>query len=80
MLFRKKSKAAVASPAPATVPETAAGEPDMRSLGRVLWAKKTRILAVTLLTTAAAFVIVNAITPRYRSESRLLLETHENVF
>src|SRR5690606_8378911 len=27
-----------------------------------------------------AFVVVNAITPRYRSESRLLLDTKENVF
>ncbi len=28
----------------------------------------------------AAFVVVNAITPRYRSESRMLLEARENVF
>jgi uncharacterized protein involved in exopolysaccharide biosynthesis len=80
MLFRRESKAAVPPLAPAAEPGAGGGEPDLRSLGRVLWGKKTKILAVTLLATAAAFVIVNAMTPRYRSESRLLLETHENVF
>ena len=52
----------------------------MRGLGRAVWQKKGRILAVTLLAAAAAFVVVNAITPQYRSESRLLLEARENVF
>jgi polysaccharide biosynthesis transport protein len=80
MLFRKKSKVAAPSPAPAAVPIAANGEPDVRSLGGALWAKKTKILAITLLAAAAAFAVVNTVTPRYRSESRLLLETHENVF
>jgi uncharacterized protein involved in exopolysaccharide biosynthesis/Mrp family chromosome partitioning ATPase len=80
MLLRKKSNVAAPSPAPAAVSMAANGEPDLRSLGAVLWAKKTKILAVTLLAAASAFAVVNTITPRYRSESRLLLETHENVF
>jgi len=80
MLFRKNAKVAAAPVAPADVPPAASGEPDLRSLGRVLWAKKTKIIAVTLLAAAAAFVVVNVVTPRYRSESRLLLEAHENVF
>ena len=79
MLFRKKSKS-VAAPAPAAVSAAINGEPDLRGLGRVLWQKKTKILGFTLLAAAVAFVVVNAITPRYRSESRLLLETRENVF
>ena len=79
MFFRKKSPAAAAS-TPAMVPIAPDGEPDMRGLGRALWQKKTRILTVTILVAAAAFVVVNAITPRYRSESRLLLEARENVF
>jgi uncharacterized protein involved in exopolysaccharide biosynthesis/Mrp family chromosome partitioning ATPase len=57
-----------------------AGEPDMRGLGRALWQKKTMVLGLTLVSAAAAFMVVNAITPRYRSESRLLLEVRENVF
>ena len=79
MLFRKKSKT-TAVPAPAVVPIDVSGEPDLRGLGRVLWAKKTKILGITLLAAATAFAVVNAMTPRYRSESRLLLETRENVF
>ncbi len=76
MWFRKKSKAA----APPLVPIAITGEPDLRGLGRLLWAKKAKILGITLLAAAAAFAVVNTITPRYRSESRLLLEARENVF
>jgi succinoglycan biosynthesis transport protein ExoP len=61
-------------------PIVVSGEPDMRDLGCVLWAKKTKILGITLLAAATAFAVVNTMTPRYRSESRLLLETRENVF
>ena len=52
----------------------------MRGLGRALWAKKTKIIGFTLIVTALAFVVVNMITPRYRSETRILLEAKENVF
>ena len=79
MFFRKKSKVALA-PAPAVLPPVMVGEPDMRGLGRALWQNKTRILGFTLMAAAAAFVVVNVMTPRYRSESRLLLEVRENVF
>ena len=79
MLFRRKSKDAAAPPR-VVVPLAASGEPDMRGLGRILWAKKGRILGLTLLAAVVAFAIVNAMTPRYRSESRLLLEGRENVF
>src|SRR5450631_1775900 len=79
MFFRKKSKMAP-PPAPVMIPVAMSGEPDMRGLGRVLWQKKSTILAFTLMSAAAAFVVVNAITPRYRSEARLLLEVRENVF
>jgi uncharacterized protein involved in exopolysaccharide biosynthesis/Mrp family chromosome partitioning ATPase len=79
MLFRKKSNAA-AAPAPVVVPLAVNGEPDMRGLGRVLWTKKATIIGITLIAAAAAFTVVNAMTPRYRSESRLLLEARENVF
>ena len=79
MLFRRKSKVASA-PVPVMIPTAMSGEPDMRGLGRVLWQKKTKIIGCTLLAAAAAFIVVNAITPRYRSESRLLLEVRENVF
>ena len=86
MLFRRKSKAASAAPVavPAPVPMRApivnAGEPDMLSLGRAVWRSKGKIFAFTLITAAAAFTVVNAMTPRYRSEARLLLEAKQNAF
>jgi succinoglycan biosynthesis transport protein ExoP len=91
MFFRKKSKPAspppMAAPAPAipiaVMPSSAlgpSGEPDLRGLFQAVWRRKMTILGFTLLAAAGAFVIVNAITPRYRSESKLLLESRENVF
>jgi uncharacterized protein involved in exopolysaccharide biosynthesis/Mrp family chromosome partitioning ATPase len=79
MFFRRKSKSAAAPPS-AAVAFAADGEADMRGLGRALWQKRTRILGFTIIAAAAAFVVVNTITPRYLSESRLLLEARENVF
>jgi uncharacterized protein involved in exopolysaccharide biosynthesis/Mrp family chromosome partitioning ATPase len=78
MLFRRESKAA-ATPAPVMAP-FANGEPDLRGLGRLLWQRKLRILGLTLVAAGVAFFVVNAITPRFQSESRLLLEARENVF
>ncbi len=78
-MFGNKSNQAT-PPAPAVVSLGADGEADLRSLGRYLWQRKTRILAATLICGAAAFVVANAITPQFRSESRLLLEARENVF
>jgi polysaccharide biosynthesis transport protein len=78
MLPRRKPKSLNAEPpSSGYVPP---GELDMQGLGRLLWQKKKTILSITLIAAAAAFVVVNAITPRYRSESRLLLEARENVF
>ena len=79
MLFRRKSST-VAAPASAIEPIAYDADPDLRGLGRILWRKKTRILGLVLLAGGVAFLVVNAITPRYQSESRLLLETRENVF
>jgi len=83
MFFSRKPKAVVAPApvAPAVIqPLSPTGEPDIVGLGRLLWQKKSRILGFTLVAAAGAFLVVNSITPRYRSESRLLLEVRENVF
>lgn len=56
------------------------GEPDLRGLGRALWRRKSTIILFTLVSAAIAFVVVNSISPRYRSEARLLLEARESVF
>src|SRR6185437_3873597 len=80
MLFCKKAKVAAAPAALIKPVALATGEPDMRGLGRALWRKKASILGLTLLAAGVAYLVVNAITPRYQSESRLLLEARENVF
>ena len=79
MFFSRKSKATVA-PTPVAPVMTPDGEADMAGLGRALWRKKATILGFTLFAAGAAFIVVNAMTPRYNSESRLLLEGRENVF
>lgn len=78
-MFRNKSTNRT-PPAPAMAPFSVTGEPDMRGLGRLLWQRKWRILGFTVICAAGAFVVVNAITPQYRSEARILLEARENVF
>jgi polysaccharide biosynthesis transport protein len=67
-------------PQPVRTRVAASGEVDMQSLGHALWRAKGKILAFTLIAAAVAFTVVNAITPRYRSEVRLLLDARENVF
>src|SRR5256885_14524156 len=46
---------------------------DIGALGRALWRKKFLILGLTLLTAAIAFAGVNFVTPRYKSEARVLI-------
>ena len=53
---------------------------DLGALGRALWARRYWILIPTLVVSALAFVAVNMVTPRYRSEARVLIEGRENVF
>ena len=60
-------------------PEIAA-EIDLAALRHALWRKKFLIVGLTLLAAAIAFVGVNLVTPRYKSEARVLLEMRENIF
>ena len=55
-------------------------ELDMGALGRSLWRKKRWIIGLTLAATALAMAGVNLVTPRYKSEARVLIETRENIF
>ena len=55
-------------------------EVDLGALGRALSRRKYSILVLTLGAAAAAFLAVGLITPRYKSEARVLIETRENVF
>src|SRR6185295_2488742 len=58
----------------------ATGEIELGALGRALWRKKFLIIGLTLIAAMLAFAAVNYITPRYKSEARVLIETRENIF
>ena len=53
---------------------------DIAAIGRALWRRKYRIILLTLGAAGLAFAGVNMLTPRYRSEARVLIETRENIF
>src|SRR5215208_2168455 len=58
----------------------AADELDLGAVGRALRAKKLGVIGPTLLVAALTFAAVNLMTPRYKSEARILIEGRENVF
>jgi polysaccharide biosynthesis transport protein len=57
-----------------------AAEVDLGALGGALWRKRFLIAGLTLAAAAIAFAAVNLITPRYKSEARVLIENRENIF
>src|SRR6266700_2644990 len=62
----------------------AAAEPaddlDLRGLGQALARRRGWIIVPTVLVAVAATAAVNFVTPRYKSEARILVDGHENVF
>ena len=55
-------------------------ELDLRALGAALWRKKWLVLIPTILVAAATLVVVDTITPKFRSEAKIAIEGRENVF
>ncbi len=53
---------------------------DLGALGRALWRRKGLIVGLTLVAAMLAFGAVNLVTPRYKSEARILIETRDNIF
>src|SRR5262249_3396240 len=78
----KAQPARPAKPKPAKAPLAAAddGELDVRTLGRALWRRKWAIVLPTMMVAALSAVAVNMLTPKYKSEARILYEGRENVF
>ena len=72
----------VATPASAAdkpaVPES--GDLDLRALGQALLRKRAWIIVPTLLAAVLSVAAVNMITPRYKSEARILIDGRENIF
>jgi polysaccharide biosynthesis transport protein len=56
------------------------GELDIRALGRALWARRWWVFAPALAVAVLASFAVNLMTPKYKSEARILIEGRENVF
>jgi polysaccharide biosynthesis transport protein len=71
-----KRAAATAKPAAASL----SGDLDLRALGHALVRKRAWIIGPTLLAAVLSIATVNLITPRYKSEARILIDGRENVF
>lgn len=57
-----------------------AGDIDLRQIGRTLWQKKARVIVPTAIVAILSILAVNAVTPRYKSETRILIDGRENIF
>ena len=68
------------APPRAAEPATPAGDLDLRLLWSALVRKKAWIIVPTAVVAALSFAAVNVITPRYKSEARILVDGRENVF
>ncbi len=55
-------------------------ELDLAAIGRALWSKRLWIVGPALAAAVIAFLGVNLIAPRYKSEARVLVDGRENVF
>jgi succinoglycan biosynthesis transport protein ExoP len=73
---------AVATPAIVDEPPAAsiAGDLDARALGQALLRKKRWIIIPTLIAAGLSIAAVNLVTPRYKSEARILIDGRENIF
>jgi uncharacterized protein involved in exopolysaccharide biosynthesis len=69
-------KAATYKPADASE----SGDLDLRALGQALVRKRGWIIIPTVLAAVLSIAAVNMVTPRYKSEARILIDGRENVF
>ena len=56
------------------------GDLDLRALGQALLRNKSWIIIPTLVAAVLSIAAVNLVTPRYKSEARILIDGRENVF
>jgi tyrosine-protein kinase Etk/Wzc len=74
---------AMARPAPSASKPLAtseSGDLDLHALGHALMRKRSWIIVPTVLALVASLAAVNMITPRFKSEARILVDGRENVF
>src|ERR1700722_5776263 len=70
----------IAKPAPASTGPAVSGDLDLRVLGQALLRKRGGIIVPTRLAAALSIAAVNLVTPRFKSEARILVDGRENVF
>ncbi len=56
------------------------GDLELRALGQALLRHKNWIIVPTLVVAAFSIAAVNLVTPRYKSEARILIDGRENIF
>lgn len=81
--IKAKAEAKVAArPAPVVAKQAQleSGDIDLHALGAALARKRGWIIVPTVLALVASLAVVNLVTPRYKSESRILIDGRENVF
>jgi polysaccharide biosynthesis transport protein len=76
---------AISKPAPVAIIDkpigaSGSGDLDLRVLGEALLRNRRWIIIPTLLAAVLSIIAVNLITPRYKSEARILIDGRENVF
>src|SRR5436305_5626709 len=80
----EKARVMPAAALPAAAPTAAAaadtGERGLRAIGQALNRKRSWIVGPTLLALVISLAAVNLVTPRYKSEARILIDGRENVF
>src|ERR1700731_4748304 len=80
---RAVSKPAPATYKPATYKPAAAsesGDLDLRTLGQALARNRGWVIVPTVLAAVLSMATVNLVTPRYKSEARILIDGRENIF
>jgi succinoglycan biosynthesis transport protein ExoP len=60
--------------------DTASDDLDLRAIGQALLRKRGWIIVPTVLAAILSIAAVNLVTPRYKSEARILVDGRENVF
>src|SRR6201994_256674 len=72
----------VTAPAPAAYAPApvSTGDLDLGAIGYALMRKKRWIIVPTLLALGLSIAAVNFVTPRYKSEARILIDGRENIF
>jgi len=75
---RALSKPASVAAEPVAAPPS--GDLDLHALGETLKRKRGWIIVPTVLAFVVSLAAVNMVTPRYKSEARILIDGRENVF